>query len=305
MSEESKSVNQTIIAIMREVGAIGKERKNAQQGYNFRGIDDAMNALHGLFAKHGLFSTSEVIKQTREERATKNGGVLIYTILNMRYTFHALDGSTVQTELIGEGMDSGDKSSNKSLAVSLKYALLQMFMIPTRELIDPENDNPEPSPRKLAPTQPLPEGSYQNVKPVDQYVAKPEDAMITKWQDKVYKGKNKAISGKRLGDMPETILDEMHKVYADRDCSGNKEEALLKTALLMRFSGKASKAPSLKDKLIAEKIDPEALGEALHKAGMVDSKNALDFSEKEQKFVLENWTACTQTLKDHLDNIPS
>jgi len=56
----------------------------------------------------------------------------------MRYRFIAEDGSHVETDAEGEGMDSGDKSSNKAMAVAHKYALLQAFCIPTKDLDDPD-----------------------------------------------------------------------------------------------------------------------------------------------------------------------
>jgi len=51
----------------------------------------------------------------------------------------------VNTEVIGEGMDSGDKASNKALSVGQKYAILQAFLVPTIEPKDPENEDPQPA----------------------------------------------------------------------------------------------------------------------------------------------------------------
>ena len=146
MSEISGGkIHQAIIAILREAGAIAKGHKNQQQGYMFRGIDDVYNELNPLLAKHGVFSVPEVLEERREERPTKSGGILTSTILKMRYTFYADDGSSVQAVVIGEGMDSGDKSANKAMAVAHKYALVQMFSIPTEEPKDVERESPEPA----------------------------------------------------------------------------------------------------------------------------------------------------------------
>ena len=41
---------------------------------------------------------------------------------------------------MGEGMDAGDKASNKAMAVALKYALFQTFCIPTEEMADDDPD---------------------------------------------------------------------------------------------------------------------------------------------------------------------
>jgi hypothetical protein len=51
-------------------------------------------------------------------------------------------------------MDSGDKASNKAQAVAHKYALLQVFCIPTDDLKDPEYDNHELKPITKEPSKP-------------------------------------------------------------------------------------------------------------------------------------------------------
>lgn len=138
-------IHQRIIAIMREIPAITKDRRNTQQGYQFRGIDDVYNLVHPIMAKHGVFMTCEIIAESSSERPAKSGGLLITRSARLRYRFVAEDGSSIATEVIGEGMDSGDKAANKALSVGQKYAVLQTFMIPTDEPKDPEIDNPEPS----------------------------------------------------------------------------------------------------------------------------------------------------------------
>lgn len=127
--------------IQRELDAIGKNKKNQQQGFNFRGIDDVYNALHPLLAKHGVFTVPEVLEDRSEDRQTKNGGQLIYRILRMKYTFYAVDGSSVSAVVIGEGMDSGDKASNKAMSIAHKYAFFQVFSIPTEEVAASDPDN--------------------------------------------------------------------------------------------------------------------------------------------------------------------
>ncbi len=132
--------------VMADIGAIGKDSRNQQQGFNYRSIDAVYNALNPLLAKHGIFMAPEVLDKTREERTNKNGTVLAFTCLRMRYTFYAPDGSSVSCVVEGEGMDSGDKSSNKAMAVAHKYALLQTFCIPTEEQKDPDAEVHEVTP---------------------------------------------------------------------------------------------------------------------------------------------------------------
>lgn len=156
------NIYESITAIMQEIPAIGKEKKNQQQGFKYRGIDDVMNALQPILAKHKVFVVPEVLEQKREERVTGKGGTLLYSLMKIKYTFYAEDGSSVYAVVIGEGMDSGDKASNKAMAIALKYAFFQVFCIPTEEMKDPDAETPEASsPKKQTPAipaeQPKPE----------------------------------------------------------------------------------------------------------------------------------------------------
>lgn len=138
-------IYKAIPAVMADIGAVGKDSKNQKQGYMYRGIDAVMNALNPVLQKHGLFVVPEVLEQTREERQTSNGGNLLYSILKMKYTLCADDGSSVSAVVIGEGMDSGDKASNKAMSVAYKYAMFQLFSIPTEEMKDPDDETPPES----------------------------------------------------------------------------------------------------------------------------------------------------------------
>ncbi len=142
---ENGLIFKQISAIMKDCPAIGKTNINQQQKFAYRSIDDVMNALQNILPKYGVFYVPEVIESTREERQTKSGGNLIYSVLKVKYTFYAEDGSHVSAVVQSEGMDSADKSSNKAMSAACKYALFQVFNIPTIEFVDPDATTPEPT----------------------------------------------------------------------------------------------------------------------------------------------------------------
>lgn len=144
MADIFKAINAT----MQDIGVVGKTSKNTQQGFMFRGIDAVMNALNPAMVKNGIFVVPEVLDQTREERISKTGGLLIYSICKIKFTFYAEDGSNVSAVIIGEGMDSGDKATNKAMSIAFKYACFQVFCIPTEEMRDPDAEIHEPTPKK-------------------------------------------------------------------------------------------------------------------------------------------------------------
>ena len=136
-------IYEQIPKIMADIEAIGKDRDNTGQGYKFRGIDDVYNMLHAILAKHKVFTAINILSTQSEERKSKTNTIWMYRLLNIRYTFYAEDGSSFDCTVIGEGADTGDRASNKAMSVAHKYALIQVFAIPTEDPKDPENDNPE------------------------------------------------------------------------------------------------------------------------------------------------------------------
>ena len=103
-----------------------------------------MNAINPALVKNHVFIVPEVLEQQRQERTTNKGAVLIYSICRIKYTFYAEDGSSIEAITVGEGMDSGDKATNKAMAIAFKYACFQVFCIPTEEMKDPDGETPEP-----------------------------------------------------------------------------------------------------------------------------------------------------------------
>jgi len=148
----ARKVYEAIAAI---TGALAKEgiakgRRNEQQGYAFRGIDDVFSALSSLLAQHKLCVIPRVQGRTVTERETRNGGVLFYVVVDVEFDLvSAEDGSTHTARVSGEAMDSGDKATNKAMSAAYKYFALQTFCIPTEGDNDTENKTHEvaPAPR--------------------------------------------------------------------------------------------------------------------------------------------------------------
>jgi hypothetical protein len=133
--------------VMRDMTAVGKTGQNVEQRYAFRPIDEFMNALHGPLSKHGVVCTPRVLdRQVSERDRVRNGqivGITRVVDVLVEYTFSSPDGSTLTTVTAGEGADVADKATNKAMAGALKYAIMQTFMVPTRELVDADETTPE------------------------------------------------------------------------------------------------------------------------------------------------------------------
>jgi hypothetical protein len=123
----------------KDVDAIGKNRKNAAQGYNFRGIDDAMDALAPLLADHGLTIVCDAINHLSSEAIISKGGGNGWRVVN-NYSFriYAEDGSFIQGQADGEAIDYGDKCTTKAQSVALREFLFKTFMVPFHTVDDIE-----------------------------------------------------------------------------------------------------------------------------------------------------------------------
>lgn len=143
MSENGALIFERICTVMGEIEAVGKNKKNDAQHYQFRSIDDVADMLSPLLAKHQVFIMPKILDIKRDIVVNSKGTSLNYTVLTVQYTFYTTDGSCVTATTVGEGMDSGDKSCNKAMSAAFKYAMIQAFCIPTSEKKDSDYDNHE------------------------------------------------------------------------------------------------------------------------------------------------------------------
>lgn len=132
--DQSNKVYAAIAKVATAIASegIAKNKKNTQQGYTFRGIDDIYNALSRSISDAGLVIIPRIVKREVREMPSKSGGVLFYVTVEAEYDFVSVeDGSTHTARVFGEAMDSGDKATNKAMSAAYKYLCLQTFCIPT------------------------------------------------------------------------------------------------------------------------------------------------------------------------------
>lgn len=137
-----------MLAVLADVKAVEKSRRNEQQSYNFRGIEDVLNELHDICARHGVFALPQVQEREGSHRQTRGGGSLWTEHHRVRFTFWAADGSHVEAEVWGEGTDSADKATAKAYTSALKTTLIQAFQIPTANPDDADQAAEDSKPAK-------------------------------------------------------------------------------------------------------------------------------------------------------------
>lgn len=145
---------QAIPKIMAEVGAVSKSGKNKEQGYAFRRLEDVYAAVQLVMARHGVFVVPYVVSVERDERQSKSGGTMFCVRAVIDHAFYASDGSSVVARTIGEAIDSSDKASNKVMSGAMKYALVEVFCIPTEAADDGDREGPKTEPSAAAKAKP-------------------------------------------------------------------------------------------------------------------------------------------------------
>ncbi len=147
-TETRPNVHELMGRVLADIGYVDKGGFNEAQGYKFRGIDQFMDALHPVMAKHGVFLVPEVVDREtfirpRFDRQGKEVGVTTHQMLTVAFHFYGPNGDRVTATTLGEASDTADKAGNKAMSAALKYAIMQTFLVPTQELSDGDNDTPD------------------------------------------------------------------------------------------------------------------------------------------------------------------
>lgn len=129
---------------------VSKDKK--AQGYNFRGIDQVLNFLNPIMARHQLaLVPHNIVDAEVIERQTRNGGAMYFARAKIMFRLYHASGEELPVMVWSEASDVSDKALNKVMSVAWKYAAIQTFCIPVEDVAD-ENPNRE----DMAPTRPLP-----------------------------------------------------------------------------------------------------------------------------------------------------
>lgn len=119
--------------VMRDVQAIRKDSRNAQQGFNFRGIDAVMNAVGPALRDHGVTIIPNSVEAKHRDFTTAKGTVMHEAIVTVGYSVIGPDGQGFTGQSVGEAADAGDKATSKAMSVAYRTFLLQALTIPTDE----------------------------------------------------------------------------------------------------------------------------------------------------------------------------
>lgn len=130
------------IRVMRDVKAVRKDKvadiKTDKGGYrfNFRGIDQVLNAVGPALRRHGVMvlPTKIEVKQA--------GQRMRETLVEVSYEITGPTGDTKHVASAGEGLDVGERGLAKALTTAYRNMLIVALTIPTDDpKLDPDMVN--------------------------------------------------------------------------------------------------------------------------------------------------------------------
>jgi hypothetical protein len=129
----SKTLQEAVLDVMKDVEYIKKDGTNSQQGYKFASAEAIVGEVRAAAIKHGVLISIGYSEATDLEAGHTKSGTAIYRVrVKGRLTLHK--GTEVMSfDFYGEGADSGDKAIPKAQTMCLKQALRQIFLIETGE----------------------------------------------------------------------------------------------------------------------------------------------------------------------------
>lgn len=144
MSNDRLNIFQALSLVMNGVRAIGKTKRNKSQGYQFRGIDDLMNAAGPEFRKYGIVVLTS-IQEKEYDQVPVGKSMWVQCRLTVAYTFACGPDSDQQVtvRVCAEALDNSDKATTKAYSYALRTALSQVLCVPTEEDQDPDYETPE------------------------------------------------------------------------------------------------------------------------------------------------------------------
>lgn len=169
MSSSDKSVlphvSEALVAVSKSIGAVGKNQRMeaGPARYQYRGLDDLLNAVHPALIEHGVTFAPHSVQMVNEiQGTTKSGSTTHLLRAIVTYRVYGPAGDYIESSVLAEGADTGDKAGNKLMSGAFKYVLGQVLCIPfsmedqdasaSEAMVDPER-SADPGPR--APKKPV------------------------------------------------------------------------------------------------------------------------------------------------------
>lgn len=145
------SLGKKMSAVRAKIERIAKNGQNQQQNYKYAEAADIYDEVRKILHEEQLGFKANVMREWEEIIKTRSGEARI-TKAQLLITWTDLEtGYFEEMNVVGAGLDHGDKGIYKAYTGAEKYALVLTFMIPTGDdpvkgAADPEREFPDSNP---------------------------------------------------------------------------------------------------------------------------------------------------------------
>lgn len=154
------SIGEAMVQVMQDVQAIrktGTYDDNRGTKYNFRGIDEVINAVGPVLRKYGVRVIPQLLDRTLRDTKTGAGRDTREVLVTVEYTLKAPDGTFEVYVVPGESLDTSDKGTAKAMSVAYRILWLQVLCIPT------DDPDPDASHLERSGTGPMPDAVADHI----------------------------------------------------------------------------------------------------------------------------------------------
>lgn len=136
---ETPNIHVAIARVASDIGNIAKDQQvtSGPARFNFRGIDDVLDAIHTPLSDHGVSIVPTGFDiHDQSERVTKSGSAQVHLLATVHYRIIGPAGDYVEAAALAEALDTSDKAASKAMSMGYKYVAFQVFSIPVRGALE-------------------------------------------------------------------------------------------------------------------------------------------------------------------------
>ena len=126
-------INEALVAIMEDVGAVDKGGNNKVQGWKFRGIEQVINGVSPALRRHGVVIVPVGSEVEYVERTNQKGNSVIDSRVRVTYRWFGPEGDFIDSVVVAEARDLSDKATAKAMSVAFRTSLVQTLALPTED----------------------------------------------------------------------------------------------------------------------------------------------------------------------------
>lgn len=142
---EKMSLASKLARIGKEIGAVDKSGRNAQQNYNYIEYGVVAGKIRELFDQYSVIIIPSVDSYQVDEIENKYGNRGYHYTIKMSFTLvNGDDPDDIKTaQWLGEASDYGDKGINKAETSGTKYFLMRLFNVSEKGETEADSETPE------------------------------------------------------------------------------------------------------------------------------------------------------------------